>query len=504
MSQIAIRLAGGTGNELLTPAQMYAADAQAIARGTPGKVLMENAGHAVFREMTLRWSRRPVTVLCGPGNNGGDGFVIARLLGEDGWPVTVALLGDAARLKGDAAWARDTWQGEISPLNADALQGTRLIVDAVFGAGLARDVDGELAHVVEQAAARCIPVVAVDVPSGIDGGTGEVRGCAFNAALTVTFCRLKPGHILLPGREHCGVTVCADIGVTAADLPASAADLQLNGPNIWSAHLRRPGARGHKYTRGHALIVSGGAFTSGAARLAASAALRSGAGLVTVASPPDAMPVNAAHLDAVMLRQASGARDIGAILSDRRFTAAAIGPGCGVSGSTRANARAVLASGAACVLDADALTSFAADPQDLADCIAELPHRPVVLTPHDGEFARLFRHLEPFPDSKYEKARTAAAASGAVIVLKGADTVIADPGGRCLINANAPPGLATAGAGDVLTGIITALLSQGVPARAAAAAGVWFHGAAATAADAGLTAEELPGLLPIALSSLQK
>ncbi|NNE24780.1 MAG: NAD(P)H-hydrate epimerase, partial [Rhizobiales bacterium] len=331
------------GLELLTPAQMYAADAAAISSGTPGIDLMDNAGYAVFRQIVVRWSKRPVTVLCGPGNNGGDGFVVARLLLEDGWPVTLAVIGDVASLKGDAALAAGRWTGPVVPLAPAAIAGARLIVDALFGAGLARDIEAPLSDVFALISRSGVPVVAVDIPSGIDGQTGQVRAAAISANLTVTFFRRKPGHLLLPGRSHCGETICADIGIPQSALPPGEQFVCANDPALWQRCLRSRAIHAHKYDHGHAVVVSGGAYSSGAARLAAQAALRAGAGLVTLASPKLAMPVNAAQLDAIMLAETQDAPALGRLLGDRRKTAVCIGPGCGVSGQTRAKVRAVLA-----------------------------------------------------------------------------------------------------------------------------------------------------------------
>ena len=400
------------GPELLTPAQMNAADAAAIAAGTPGIELMESAGRAVFREIVLRWSKRNVVVLCGPGNNGGDGFVIARLLREEGWPVTLALTGELGKLKGDAALAAKAWGKVVVPLKPKVLDGARLVVDAVFGAGLARNIEGELAEVVSTADSSGQPVVAVDMPSGIDGESGQLRGTAFAARLTVTFFRRKPGHLLMPGRKFCGETVCADIGIPTNAIPTSGQPILANTPALWRRHFAPLDPAMHKYLKGHAVVVTGSAHKSGAARLAATAALRAGAGLVTAISEGDALPVNAAHLDAVMLKEANDPRAIGRILGDKRITAVAIGPGCGMSSETRAKVRCVLASGAAVVLDADALTSFEQNPGALFAAIAESPDRPVVLTPHEGEFKRLFKGLDTKSDSKCQRALAAAKRSG--------------------------------------------------------------------------------------------
>ena len=469
--------------EILTTAQMAKADAFAVAQGTPSLTLMENAGRAVADAITARFRPCAVTVLCGPGNNGGDGFVVARLLHEEGFSVRVA---HDAEPKGDAAAMSALWKGTRAALTPAVLDGARLVVDALFGAGLSRPLEGAAAQVVE--ALKDQPVVAIDMPSGISGDSGTPLGTVHvTAVLTVTFFRKKPGHLLLPGRALCGEIVLADIGI-----PDAAADTQLfeNAPTLW--RYPHPRAVGHKYDRGHVVAVSGGPYATGAARLAARGALRVGAGLVTVASPPGALAVNAAHLTAIMLKPFEGAAGLADMLADKRLNAVVIGPGLGVGGETRALVDVALKSGAAVVLDADALTSYRDDPEALFNRL----HDRCVLTPHAGEFERLFPGLLEEAADKVAAVRAAAARAGAVVLLKGGDTVIAAPSGKAVINANAPPNLATAGAGDVLAGFIAGLLAQGLGAFDAAACGAWLHGAAAERFGPGLIAEDLPEILP--------
>jgi len=476
-------------HELLTNAEMSRADAFAVAHGVPSLTLMENAGRAAADAIAVRFKPCAVTVLCGPGNNGGDGFVVARLLDEFGFIVRVA---HDAEPKGDAAAMSDQWKGTRVALEPEALDGAKLVVDGLFGAGLSRPLEGAAAQVVE--ALNDLPVVAIDIPSGISGDTGQPLGGVYvKAALTVTFFRKKPGHLLLPGRALCGETVVADIGI-----PAEAANTQLreNAPALWN--FPWPQLEGHKYSRGHCVVVSGPAHATGAARLAARAALRVGAGLVSVASPPDAVAVNAANLTAIMIKVFDGAARLGALLSDKRLNAVALGPGLGVGKDTRELVTTVLKSGAGVVLDADAITSFQDEPQTLFSLLDDR----CVLTPHEGEFERLFPGLLDRSASKLEAARAAAAQALAVVVLKGADTVIAAPSGKAVINANAPPFLATAGAGDVLAGLIAGLLAQGMPAFDAACAGTWLHGEAARLFGPGLIAEDLPEMLPRVLAAL--
>ena len=478
---------------LISVAEMYAADAAAARAGTPGLTLMENAGRAVAHAVMRRWAPRPVALLCGPGNNGGDGFVAARLLADAGWPVRLGLLGARERLTGDAAAMAARWEGPVEPLAPALLDGAPLVVDALFGAGLTRPLAGAALALAEESAARGLPCAAVDIPSGIHGDSGAALGGAFRAALTVTFGRRKYGHLLLPGRLCAGELVCADIGIPPAALAAGEARVHENAPALWRALLPAPAPDGHKYSRGHALVVGGDGAHSGAARLAARAALRAGAGLVTVHAPEAALPVYAAQLTAVMV---ASTVDLGAALADERRNALLIGPGCGVSPATRERTLRALGAGKRCVLDADALTAFRGEPAALFAALGP----DAVLTPHEGEYRRLFSHQ----GDKLARARAAARESGAVVALKGADSVIAAPDGRAAINANAPPTLATAGTGDVLAGFILGLLAQGMPAFEAAAAGVWLHGAAAAAFGPGLIAEDLSETLPSVLRGLAR
>jgi hydroxyethylthiazole kinase-like uncharacterized protein yjeF len=486
--------------EILTTAEMAAADAFAAAAGTPSLTLMENAGRAVADAIAARFPPCTAVVLCGPGNNGGDGYVVARLLKARGFTVRVA----RDRIgSGDAAIMAEKWDGETLPLSPAALEGAALVVDALFGAGLSRPLEGAAAETV--AAPGAVPVVAIDVPSGLSGDSGRpLGGGVVRAALTVTFFRKKPGHLLMPGRQLCGALVVADIGIPTE---AASASLFENGPTLWS--YPRPSVEGHKYGRGHCLVVSGEGHATGAARLAARGALRIGAGLVSVASPPDAVAANAAHLTAIMLKPVDGAAGLAGLLSDRRINAVVAGPGLGVDGETRETVTTLLAGGhRAVMLDADALTSFQDDPEALFAKIQKNDlHGSCVLTPHAGEFERLFPGLLGESASKVEAARAAAARSGAVVLLKGPDTVIAAPPNgdtpaKAAINANAPAFLATAGAGDVLAGFIGGLLAQGIPAFEAAAMAAWIHGDAATRFGPGLIAEDLPETVPAVLRGL--
>jgi ADP-dependent NAD(P)H-hydrate dehydratase / NAD(P)H-hydrate epimerase len=484
--------------ELLTTAEMAEADWLTIADGTPGIELMENAGRAVADAAAALSQGRRVVVVAGPGNNGGDGFVAARHLAERGYAVRISFAGQKSRLKGDAKFAADRWSGPVEEASPGALADCDIVIDALFGAGLDRAVEGLPRAMIQAMNARGVPVIAVDLPSGVNGTTGAVMGSAVNATHTVTFFRRKIGHLLLPGRLHCGATQVADIGIPSHLLASIKPAAFANGPALWGQAFPRPQSGGHKYSRGHAVVVSGGVSTTGAARLAARGALRAGAGLVTIASPPEALRVNAEANLAVMVRAVEGADGLAAFLGDKRLNAVVLGPGGGVGPRMREQVAAALASAAAIVLDADALTSFAGDLTALSGLIAKRGGRGVVLTPHEGEFSRLFKaiHEDSNVKAKLEKTRLAARTSGAVALFKGADTVVAAPDGRASIADNAPPTLATAGAGDVLAGMIAGLMAQGMPAFEAASAAVWLHGEAAAEFGPGLIAEDLPETLP--------
>ena len=484
---------------LLTTEQMYRADSLAIAGGIPGAALMEAAGAAVAGAVMARRGVTPVLVLCGPGNNGGDGFVAARHLAAAGWPVRLALLGGADKLTGDAAGAAAAWQGPVEPLEAVEPAPGQLVVDALFGAGLARALGGKAAELARRVNELALPVIAVDVPSGLPGdGAEPLDGLAFRAEETVTFFRKKPAHLLVPAREFCGEVILAQIGIPAGVLTEIQPQLFENGPALWGADYPWRRTNSHKYGSGH-LLVAGGATMTGAAQLACRAGLRSGAGLVSVACDAASLPVYAVANPGVITLELPAPADFAAALEDPRRNAVLIGPGNGIAPETRARAEAAIAAGKRVVLDADALSVFQEDPADLWRLLAENDSAEVALTPHDGEFRRLFPDIE---GNRLERARAAARRSGAVVVLKGPDCVVAAPDGRAAINGGAPPWLATGGTGDVLAGMIGGLLAQGMEVFGAGAAAVWLHGQAANAVGPGLIAEDLPEALPMVLREL--
>jgi NAD(P)H-hydrate epimerase len=485
-----------SGLALLTCAEMAAADAAAIASGTTGSALMETAGRAIARAVIERYRRQPVLVLCGPGNNGGDGFVTARHLQAEGWSVKLALLRGAGDLRGDAARAAGQWRGTVAAPSPGLLEGRPLVIDALFGAGLTRRIEGVALGLIESINRERLPVVAVDVPSGLHGDTGEVMGAAPRAELTVTFFRAKPGHYSLEGLRRCGDLQVVDIGIPPSVLDTIGPRLWRNEPPLWADVLRRDDPGDHKYARGH-LTILGGAAATGAARLAAMAARRAGAGLATIASPSAAAPIYRMAEPGNLILEADDGPAFARLLDDRRRNGFLIGPGSGVNERTRDAVLAVLAANRAVVLDADVLTAFADDRSRLFSAI----RGPVLLTPHEGEFRRLFPELAMVP-GKVARVREAARLSGATVLLKGPDTVIAAPDGRAIINIHAPASLATAGSGDVLAGIAAGLMTQGLSPLAAAAAAAWLHGECAYGfGKPGLIAEDLAGRLPEALAA---
>jgi hydroxyethylthiazole kinase-like uncharacterized protein yjeF len=484
--------------EVLTTAEMERADRLTIAAGTPGFALMLSAGQAVAEAAMDLVGEGPILVVAGCGNNGGDGFVAAAELAARGREVSVILLCERDSLQGDAASAARGWKYPVLPFNPQAIGKPALIVDALFGAGLDRQVKGDPHDMIEAINANGAPVLAVDLPSGINGDSGAVMGVAVRATETVTFFRRKPGHLLLPGRIHCGRVRVADIGIDRHVLEEIKPRTFENIPQVWRQGFPVPRIDTHKYARGHAVVVSGDLAATGAARMAARGSLRAGAGLVTLASPRDALAVNATALTAVMVRPIDTVAEFAELMSDKRLNACVIGPGAGVGERTCDFVLAALSNQRGLVLDADALTSFAQAPDRLFEAVKASHDPQVVLTPHEGEFPRLFSDISnkhPLR-SKLERVRAAAERSGAVVLLKGPDTVVASPDGRAAIASNAPPWLATAGAGDVLSGMIGGLLAQGVPAFEAASIGVWMHGEAAREAGPGLIAEDLPEVLP--------
>jgi hydroxyethylthiazole kinase-like uncharacterized protein yjeF len=477
--------------EILTVAQMAAADRAAVERGTPIVVLMERAGEAVAQAVRARYAHRRVVIWCGPGDNGGDGYVAARHLRRRGWQVVVEAAyppsSDACR------WAASRWKGEVRPLSAELAADT-LYIDALFGAGLSRPLEGEVAKLARAShEPLSSTIVAVDTPSGVHGDTGKPLGdAAFRADLTVTFHRRKPAHVLMDGRKACGEIVLADIGLSSV----GGGDLFENDPDLWGKRFPWPALDAHKHMRGRLKVVSGEMWNTGAARLAARGGLRIGAGAVTVLSPPGALAVNAAHLEAIMLAPFGTEADLA--VAAEQADAVIIGPAAGVGEATAQNLQALTQTGAALVVDADALSSFRHDVDTLFACL----DRDDVLTPHPGEFERIFPGLVARSPERIAAAREAAKRAGAVVLLKGPDTVVAAPDGRAAVSLNGTPWLATAGSGDVLAGFIGGLIAQGMESFEAACAGAWIHAECGARHGPGLTAEDLPGLAPAVLAEL--
>lgn len=487
-------------HQLLTAETMKNADAETIARGTSGVTLMEQAGNAVTQLITEHNKPKPTLVVCGPGNNGGDGWVVARRLSEKKWPVKILSLVPVKQLSGDAAHVAHHWDGPVhNHWDKSLLEGTELIIDAIFGIGLNKPVDENTAEIICALNEHPAPIVSIDIPSGIHADTGEVLGTACNAVLTVTFSCKKPGHILLPGKSHCRLIAVTDIGIPVDVINHAACPYFENIPDLWTEHLPQKRLRKHKYDYGHVMVLGGPMHSTGASRMSATSALRTGAGLVSIVCPEEAVAIYASHLTSVMLSPCK--------LEDNKAFAAAIegkykhvivmGPGAGITESTKQAVLTALSMQKKCIIDADALTCFKDNPQTLFDAIDS----EVILTPHEGEFSRLFPDIT---GSKLERARDAAKQSGATVLLKGNDTAIASPDGRVALNSNAPAFLGTAGSGDVLSGIIAGIFSQHVPAFESACIGTWIHSETASKAGRGLMAEDLPAHIPEVLAKLYK
>ena len=481
--------------EVLTATEMSKADAATIAGGISGIQLMTAAGASVAHKIIEEFKPCPVLVLCGPGNNGGDGFIIAQHLKKEGWSVRVACMVKRDALKGDSALAAKDWDGEIETLNSSlSVHKTSLIVDAIFGTGFNRTLDLELAILFEKIRTRKIPVIAVDIPTGLNATTGTADPDTLKATLTVTFCRKKIGHLLLPGKIYCGKIIVADIGITDAIVESLNTTCFENHPALWLKNFPLPNAKGHKYARGHAVIY-GGEKRTGAACLAAAATQKIGAGLVTITSSAKTVPIYSSFRSSIMVDECEGVWDIKTILRDERKNAILIGPGAGVGKKLRQIVEAALSFNKSGVLDADVFSVYRDSPKDLFSKLSPK----YVLTPHEGEFERLFGTIN---GDKLVRALKAAKISNAIVLLKGSDTVIATPDGTAVINTNAPPTLATAGSGDVLSGLITGLIAQEMPPFMAACSAVWLHGKAAQAYELGLTAEDIISTLPQTLNDI--
>jgi len=484
---------------ILTCDQVRAAEQRAVEAGISLWALMQKAGQACADVLHAEFPVGRVVVLAGPGNNGGDAFVAAqrlRDLGRNVWLFELAPLAERTE-EGQNALAALT--GPRQPLEDMRLQPGDIVLDGLFGAGLSRPLAGEAAWAVEQVNASGATVVAVDVPSGVNGDSGAIDGPTIRADVTVTFCCKKPAHVLWPASDLCGEVIPAEVGFGPFVDETGAGLLQENAPTLWAGALRWPGRAAHKHQRGRLAVVSGGIAHTGAARLAAQAGLRSGAGLVTVYCPPGALMVAAASLTAVMVSSFADPEMLEA--QTDRADAVVIGPAAGVTPQTRANVETLLRAGRRAVLDADALSVFADDAKSLALLTVEgemvrqndgLPKGAfVVITPHVGEFERLRPGLLAKSPSRITAAINTAAMTGCIVLLKGPDTVIASPDGRAVVNTHATPFLATAGSGDVLAGIIGGLLAQGLDAFDAACAAAWMHGDAGLRAGPGMTAEDL-------------
>ncbi len=490
----------GNAHILLTSEQARAADAWALEHGVSSLSLMEAAGKAVA-EITAEYLGSPsevdgdVVILCGPGNNGGDGYVAARYLGAQGYSVSLMTSCRTDALKGDAREMAGQWAGNQATINTAKFKKAGAIIDALFGTGLSRAIESELAEVIDAINKSPALKIAVDIPSGLCADTGQPLGPCVQADATVTFFKKKVGQTVAPGRFLCGGQEhihVADIGIPEACISALSVSAFENIPSLWGVAFPHAGPATHKYHRGHLLVLGGKEPTLGASRLAALAGLRVGAGLVTLASPTESYAIQASALTDVMVRRFEGPVGFMGIASDARMNTVLMGPGAGVGEKTADLVQDVAGSGKSLVLDADALTSLVGKVNDLRGAGGDAD---VIMTPHDGEFGRLFPEISLVGD-RVAAARQAASESGCFIVLKGVSTVIAAPDGRAAVTTNAPAWLSVGGTGDILSGAIAGLMVQGMPAFEAACAGVWLQGEAAMRAGRGLIASDLLSQLP--------
>jgi NAD(P)H-hydrate epimerase len=477
---------------LLSAEQMRAAENATIAAGTPGFILMKQAGEKAAHTIMERFSPSPILVLCGPGNNGGDGFILAQTLLEHGWPVN--LWASSHELSGDAKEASKMYRGNrIGDITSEPLESYSLIVDALFGTGLTRNIENEFNTVIEDVNNAKAHVIALDIPSGVHTNTGDVMGNAIEANHTITFSHAKPGHFLLPGKNLTGDLITLDIGI---ELGGISPETYQNTPLLWRNHFPQPHVHSHKYNRGYTLVIGGPITKTGAAKLASRSALRIGSGLVSIACDRESLPIYATSQAAVMTVLIEQESDFTTLLDDERINSVVIGPGAGLTDQTKNRVRNILNAGKHCVLDADALRLFSEHP----DMLFKHINGSCILTPHEGEFQHLFNNISVDMEAdKLTRACQAAKLSGATIIYKGSDTVIATPEGKAALSSHTASSLATAGTGDVLAGLCGGLLAQGMSAFESAAAASWIHAEAATLFGPGLIAEDLPELIPAVL-----
>jgi ADP-dependent NAD(P)H-hydrate dehydratase / NAD(P)H-hydrate epimerase len=485
--------------EILNNQQMAEADSLVIESGVSGFDLMKRAGEGVADFIHIYYPGRNVLVLCGSGNNGGDGFIAAKKLQNGGHNVRLACLAPKDKLKNDALRAAQQWDGEIFPFENLTIDSGELIVDAVFGTGLVRDFIPPVKEIFEQIKNLNSDVVAVDIPSGVNGSTGESLSLTPHARHTITFCRRKIGHVLLPGREFSGTVHVVDIGIPDEVVEQVGSTATENRPHLWRSSLRRKTASCHKYDYGHAILYGGPRMT-GAACMSAYAALRTGAGVCTIVANPDTADIYRHYMPNIMYEPIEALKDFDTHLADGRRNAVLMGPGAGQE--NRADLKRLIES--VCkrrdrkiVLDADALTVFADNPEVLYRMLRNREN--VVLTPHEGEFAKIFPGIQ---GTKIERAEQASVLTNATIVLKGFESVIAAPGRKSVVNTYSSPYLATAGSGDVLAGIIVGFIAQNVPVFESSCAAVWLHSEAARAFGPGLVATDIIELIPAIIGKL--
>jgi len=483
---------------ILTNEEMAEADQMTIASGVPSIELMENAGKAVFNNIPIKNIDR-VLLLIGPGNNGGDGFVVARLLIEIGISVDIFFYNNG-KISNDCKINKDKIDSQSFISEIRNYSSYSYVIDALFGTGFTRKIPSQLEKIFSIVKKNKIPVYAIDIPSGINGNSSIVNGDCLECVKTITFFNKKKCHYLYPGKNFCGEVIVEDIGIKTDVFKEMMPKIRNNNPELWIKEFPFPSSFDHKYSRGLLIINCGPIYKTGAARLAGRSAMRVGAGAVKLICDDEAAKVLEPQISVELISVVKEKNEIQQIFKDRKVSSILVGPGNGVNDETKSRTLLALAFVKHVVIDADAITCFEKNPKELF--VDTYPH--TILTPHEGEFRRLFGDEIASIEDKVVKTVEASKLAGSIVVLKGADTIIANPEGQAVINSSEAPYLATAGSGDVLAGIIASLVGDNkMSAFNAACAGTWIHSKLGELIGAGLIAEDLIDNIPLIIKKLQ-
>jgi len=473
-------------------------DKRTIKKFIPGYKLMENAGGVIFKIIKKKFKKKKkIKILCGPGNNGGDGFVVAKLLEENGFQdVELFCLVTKNKLKGDAKIAANNFNKNLKSFNDFKISSNDLIIDGIFGSGLKRNISGNLKKIIEKINLKKPYCISIDTPSGINGDTGEIQGTALKSNDTITFTTKKPGHLLSPGSEYCGNVIVGDIGINLEKLSFKPRIFE-NHPDNWRSKFPWPNQKSHKYTRGFSLIICGEKMT-GASRLAARAAARIGCGLLCLGVPRKSFNIYSTENPIALIEIVDDKKDLNNLLKDKRINTILIGPGFGISKKKlELILKVVKEKKRLIVLDADALKN------NFKKILLKNKTK-IVITPHEGEFLQVLKDLNiKNKKNKFSIVIEFIKKTKINLILKGNKTLICSQDGKISINTNTSPFLATGGSGDVLAGMITGLISQGMDIFNACCASVWIHGEIGRMKGPGLIAEDLPEMIPKVLKKLK-